>query len=59
MVTRPAGDQGGVDEGRRPVEAHDDWQVGDRRYLSESSMALLNSPTPSAEEVAQPALMAS
>jgi transposase-like protein len=41
------------------VEAHDEWQVSDRRYLSEGSMALLNRPQTSAEEVAQPALMAS
>ena len=41
------------------VEAHDEWQVSDRRYLSEGSMALLNQPTPSAKEVAQPALIAS
>jgi putative transposase len=40
------------------VEAHDEWQVSDRRYLSEGSMALLNRPQP-AEEVAQPALIAS
>ena len=26
------------------VEAHDEWQVSDRRYLSEASMALLNEP---------------
>jgi transposase-like protein len=38
------------------VEAHDEWQVCDRRYLSEGSMALLNRPD---EEVAQPALIAS
>lgn len=25
-------------------EVHDDWQVTDRRYLSEGSMALLNAP---------------
>src|SRR3712207_8365836 len=31
-------------------EAHDEWQVSDRRYLAEGSMALLNRP----EEVAQP-----
>jgi putative transposase len=36
------------------VEAHDEWQVSDRRYLSEASMALLN---PKNEEVAQPELM--
>ena len=41
------------------AEAHDEWQVSDRRYLSEGSMALLNRPKQSAEEVAQPALMAS
>jgi putative transposase len=40
------------------VEAHDEWQVSDRRYLSEGSMALLNRPKPT-EKVAQPALMAS
>jgi len=40
------------------VEAHDEWQVSDRRYLSETSMALLN-PTPTHQEVAQPALLAS
>lgn len=26
------------------IEAHDEWAVSDRRYLSESSMALLNRP---------------
>lgn len=26
------------------AEVHDDWQVADRRYLSEASMALLNAP---------------
>jgi putative transposase len=38
------------------VEAHDEWQVSDRRYLSEGSMAQLNRPD---EEVAQPALISS
>jgi putative transposase len=38
------------------VEVHDEWQVSDRRYLSEASMTLLQRP---AEEVAQPALIAS
>ncbi len=37
------------------VEAHDEWQVSDRRYFSEGSMAQLNP----AREVAQPALIAS
>jgi putative transposase len=41
------------------VEAHDEWQVSDRRYLSEGSMALLSRPDNSTKEVAQPALMAS
>lgn len=27
------------------IEAHDEWQDSDRRYLSEESMALLNPPT--------------
>jgi Transposase, Mutator family len=27
------------------VEAHDEWQVSDRRYLSESSMSLLTART--------------
>jgi putative transposase len=39
------------------VEIHDEWQVGDRRYLSEGSMALLNQPKQPAEEVAPPALL--
>ena len=30
------------------IEAHDEWQVADRRYLSEGSMALLNPPAPTA-----------
>ena len=42
------------------VEAHDEGQVSDRRYLSEGSMTLLNRPDdPTKEEVAQPALIAS
>jgi hypothetical protein len=36
------------------VEAHDEWQVSDRRYLSEGSMALLTAIT---EEVAPAQLM--
>ena len=38
-------------------EAHDEWQVGERRYLSEGSMALLAKPPPNAKEVATPALL--
>jgi len=45
--------------GRRRGEAHDEWQVSDRRYLSEGSMALLAQRSNSAEEVKQPALIAS
>ena len=41
------------------VEAHDEWQVSDRRYLSEGSMTLLNRPNQPAQEMAQPALIAS
>ncbi len=37
------------------VEAHDEWQVPDRRYLSEHSMAFLTTPTP--KEVATPELL--
>jgi len=32
------------------IEAHDEWQDSDRRYLSEQSMALLNTPTPTVLE---------
>ncbi len=41
------------------VEAHDEWQVNDRRYLSEGSMALLQAAPKTQEGVAQPALIAS
>jgi putative transposase len=41
------------------VEAHDEWQVSDRRYLSEGSMALLQRTETTTKEVAQPALIAS
>ena len=36
------------------IEAHDEWQDGDRRYLSEGSMALLNPPAPTAIETKKP-----
>ena len=39
------------------VEAHDEWQVGKRRYLSEGSMALLATPSASPKGVATPALL--
>ena len=39
------------------VEAHDEWQTTDRRYLAEATMALLTTPTPSQEGVATPELM--
>ena len=38
------------------VEAHDEWQATDRRYLGETTMALLLSP-PVDEKVATPELM--
>ena len=44
------------------AEIHDEWQVSDRRDLSEASMALLLAepePETTAKEVAQPALIAS
>lgn len=28
------------------VEAHDEWQTGDRRYLAEGTMALITAPAP-------------
>ena len=38
------------------VETHDEWQVAERRYLSEGSMGLLD-PTPTTEEVAPAQLL--
>jgi putative transposase len=38
------------------VEAHDEWQTGDRRYLAEGTMALLTAATPRSE-VAHPELI--
>jgi putative transposase len=38
------------------VEAHDEWQTGDRRYLSEATMALLVTPAPG-QGLATPELM--
>jgi putative transposase len=39
------------------VEAHDEWQVTDRRYLSEGSMAALTATSRGEPAVAQPALI--
>jgi hypothetical protein len=39
------------------VEAHDEWQVSDRRYLSEGSMAPLTPTSTAQDEVAQPELL--
>jgi putative transposase len=39
------------------VKAHDEWQVGERHYQSEGSMALLAAPPQKAKEVATPALL--
>jgi hypothetical protein len=36
------------------IEAHDEWQVCDRRYLSEASMALLTPPQPAALDTRRP-----
>ena len=41
------------------IETHDEWQVSDRRYLSEGSMALIDQPDPAEEVVASTALIAS
>jgi putative transposase len=38
------------------IEAHDEWAVSDRRYLSESSMAMLDRP-PLEEEVVSAQLL--
>jgi putative transposase len=39
------------------VEAHDEWQATDRRYLGENTMALLTTPPPSAAGIATPELI--
>jgi transposase-like protein len=39
------------------VEAHDEWQVSERRYLSEGSMALLDAKPAEPKEAATPALL--
>jgi putative transposase len=39
------------------VETHDEWQVSERRHLSESSVALLDTTTKPADEVAPAALL--
>ncbi len=40
------------------VEAHDEWQVADKRYLSESTLALLNEPNDQPQpNVAPPAAL--
>ncbi len=42
------------------IETHDEWQVSDRRYLSEGSMAQITAqPTDHGKEVAVPKLIAS
>jgi Transposase, Mutator family len=39
------------------AEAHDEWHVADKRYLSEGSMALLDTKPDTPKEVATPALL--
>jgi putative transposase len=39
------------------VEAHDEWQTGDRRYLAEGTMAALITPPATNQEVAHPELI--
>ncbi len=46
------------------IEVHDEWQVSERRYLAEGSMALIDAeptaqPTPEITQVATTALIAS
>jgi len=36
------------------IGAHDEWQVAERRYLSEGSMAQLNPPAPTVLEIESP-----
>jgi putative transposase len=40
------------------IEVHDEWQIAERRYLSEGSMALIDAP-PDQQEVVTPELVAS
>ena len=39
------------------VEAHDEWQVADRRYLSETSLALLEVSEHGSETIASTAAL--
>ncbi len=39
------------------AEAHDEWQVADKRYLSEASMAQLATQPSTSKEAATPALL--
>ena len=43
------------------IEVHDEWQIAERRYLSEGSMALIDAHTREADqqEVVTPELVAS
>jgi len=40
------------------IEVHDEWQIAERRYLSEGSMALIDAQ-PDQQEVVTPELVAS
>ena len=40
------------------IEVHDEWQIAERRYLSEGSMALIDAK-PDEQEVVTPELVAS
>ena len=39
------------------VEAHDEWQVADKSYLPKTTLALLNAPNNSEQNVAAPACL--
>ena len=39
------------------ADMHDEWQTGDRRYLAETTMAVLITPPTTNQEVAHPELI--
>jgi putative transposase len=48
LTDRGSGHAGPIHSACVLIEAHDEWQDSDRRYLSEESMSLLNPPAPTA-----------
>jgi putative transposase len=39
------------------VEANDEWQVADKRYLSETTLAMLHTPSDQTQHKADPAAL--